>query len=240
LIFVANTSVKVIEELYDHLKDDYTSLKPRYPKSAIQAGRDKRVIEALKKRFENNQVLIDIRSLEFSYSTGLDHVYFEFEPKPPIALDRDTFLVLIDQYSNVVGIVDPYDPNQPNKFFPPLGKLQRTCGGLPFVLDRPSVTEGPATDERGITDLYSKEFYNRVLEWQKSMSSEIRDKKGKIYLRCGEEEHSGHASASWHYTRDPIAGTPLDCPNDRCDIAEVILGDVIGEDLIDPIPKWPI
>ena len=153
-----------LQELFDFLENDWKGLYRKYPDQAVFALGDKRVSAALRKRFEQDAAVHDIKAFQYNFQTGLNSFYFEFRTaklgvhlSPP-----DTFLVLMDSACKVVGLIDPFDPTQPNAFMPPLPKE----GEQPFVLSRPSITDDLAYREQEILPLQmrSREFFRRLAD----------------------------------------------------------------------------
>lgn len=128
-----------VQELLRALAKDWEGLYRRYPDQAIFALNDDRVVEALEKRFREHSTLQDIKSLPYDFQTGLHCIYFEFAhaSRPMNLPSSRNFLVVMDGNCDVVGVIDPFDPDKPNAFMPALPKV----GDQPFVLARPSVTD---------------------------------------------------------------------------------------------------
>jgi hypothetical protein len=122
------------QELTEVLKKDRTSPYPKYPQQAVYALDDERVAKALDSRFKDNQALVEIGSLSYSFSTGLIPVFFRFAPSAGGAVSQNAVLVIMDHSCAVVGVVDPFDPEQPSPLMPPL----QPSGELPFALSKPS------------------------------------------------------------------------------------------------------
>jgi hypothetical protein len=157
-----------IEELRTHLKNDWKGNYTKYPDQAIFALADSRVTEAIEKRFEKNGTIKEIKSLEYDFYSGFNRIYFEFTPATgSIGLPSpDAFLVIMDSNCRVVGILDPFDPVQPNPLIPPLPPKE---GEQPFVLSRPSRAEELTFDDKEIHALQvrSREFYERLTSERK-------------------------------------------------------------------------
>jgi hypothetical protein len=125
-------SETAITELLEALKTDRKSKIRRFPDQALHAIEDNKIASRIKERFTEGRTLIGINSLEYSASTGVISIYFEFSRQGSVALKRDTILVILNAEMGVIGFIDPFDPDQPN----PHGlKAKR-----PFVLERPSCT----------------------------------------------------------------------------------------------------
>jgi hypothetical protein len=134
-----------IEELRELLKEDRSSSHARYPQQAVYALNDDRVAQAIDQRLQDQRTLTDIKSLGFSFLTGLNRIYFEFSPARGIGLKLDAVLVFLNSACNVVAIVDPFDPDQPNPDLPALPAR----GGQPFMVaeeesDQPFVLARPS------------------------------------------------------------------------------------------------
>lgn len=123
-----------ITQLMDFLKRDQTSPYPKYPIQAIDALKDERVVGAVAERLQKNGTLTNITALSYSFSTGLLPICFEFTGPGIAGLGATALLVLLDYRHEVVGMIDPFDPAQPNPKLPPLPK----AGEQPFVLSQPS------------------------------------------------------------------------------------------------------
>lgn len=126
---------KHMEGLIQIVKDEWKGLHRKSPDLTVFALQDDRVVAAIEERFSDQARITNIRELEYNFHTGLHNLVFEF-----IAgignlgkLGSDAFLVILDGNGQVVALVDPFDPTQPNKFVPPLP----TISEQPFVLDRP-------------------------------------------------------------------------------------------------------
>lgn len=207
------------KDLHEFLKSEYVAIDSKYPKLAVHTFKDERVIKSLDGRFSDNRILNDIKALSYDFYTGLNFVIFEFAPKPPLGLERDSFLVIIDQHSNVVGLVDPFNPDQPNKFFPP---LKQTYGEVPFVIERPSTKRNLETSNQQpnipentsqnidiepdiVKAAASKKFYDRIMAKQNSILKEEKDDILGDIRGC----RGGHGG---HSTRCPIS-TVIDIYN---------------------------
>ena len=123
-----------LKDLFELLENDMASLYPRFPDQAIYALGDPRVTQALGKRFEQDVGLENITRLPYSMETGLNALSFEFTPGASGLPTTDAFLVIMDGNCRVAGVIDPFEPAQPNGFMPPLPRE----GAQPFVLSRPS------------------------------------------------------------------------------------------------------
>jgi hypothetical protein len=153
-----------IQELLRALAKDWEGLYRRYPDQAIFALNDNRVIEALDKRFREASNLQDIKSLPYDFQTGLNCVYFEFShASGRIELPSSrSFLVVMGGNCDVVGVIDPFDPDKPNPFMPTLPKV----GDQPFVLARPSVTDSLSFSDQELQSnrTRTREYFRRLAE----------------------------------------------------------------------------
>jgi hypothetical protein len=202
-----------IKKLIELLKQDASSLHPKFPKMALYTLKDERVVNSIEKRLEKGSNLIDIKALEYNFYTGLNHVFFEF-PSTELGLSRDTVLVIVDPNSNVIGVVDPFNPDQPNPLLPPITKLRKTYGEEPFVIARPSATEelNFTEEELAFTRLRSKEFFDKINETSKDRPPDGPCAFGRSTTSCWETCYV----VPW----DPIPGcawTQPDCNADACD-----------------------
>lgn len=156
-----------IEELADLLKNDMSLRYPKFPKQSFFALKDERVAKPIRHRLENGGTLTAIKILEYDFFGGLNRIYFEFAPLQPLGIKPSAVLAVMDGGCNVVGVVEPFDPAQPNSVLPPLPEKSEQASGrgeLPFVLARPSGSKNlPFTE----VDLYTLqvrdyEFFQRL------------------------------------------------------------------------------
>jgi hypothetical protein len=134
-------------ELQQILERDSASEFPRFPPQAIHDLRDDRVREALDRRFQAGETLQKIIDLGYNPFTGLIHTVFSFS-RPGTALGSTGVLVIMQAAScAVVSVIDSFDSRQPNPLLPAFPHRE----DLPFVLQRPSVTEGLSLDRDAIT-----------------------------------------------------------------------------------------
>jgi hypothetical protein len=124
--------MSAFKELTRLLEQDREAPVAKYPEQALYALRDKAVAETIERRFKGKESLVRIHSLGCHRASGLTHTVFEFSKTGAIALAPNAVLVITDSRCNVVGIVDPFDPKQPNPLLPPLS------GELPLALAQPS------------------------------------------------------------------------------------------------------
>jgi hypothetical protein len=130
-----------IEELMTALQEDASTRFPRFPAQALLALRDDRVVEAVVTRLELGQNVTDVRSLPYHGPSGLLFVYFNFNSAQLLTAGERAVLVILDSAAHVVGLVDPFDPRQPN---PVIGARPGSISAdepAPFVLSRPSATD---------------------------------------------------------------------------------------------------
>ena len=111
----------------------------------------------------NGQTLAAIKPLPYNFRTGLNFIYFKFTPSGSSSIGNDCCLVILDQRCGVVGIVDPFDPQQPNRAVPPLPEDDEprlaAPPPLPFAMSRPSATD---TLSFGPEELYPVEVRSRA------------------------------------------------------------------------------
>jgi hypothetical protein len=149
-----DTRHETIEELGDLLKHDMSLPHPKFPKQSFFALKDERVAKPIRHRLENGRTLTAVNILEYDFFGGLNRIYFEFAPPQPLGIKPSAILVVMDGACNVVGVVEPFDPAQPNPVLPTLPEKSEQASGrgeLPFVLVRPSDSKNlPFTE----VDLY--------------------------------------------------------------------------------------
>jgi hypothetical protein len=127
-----------ISELREMLKADQSSPDQRFPDQAVYALQSDAVCEGIDERIEAGSILADVKSLTYDFYSGLNRIYFEFAGGDSLAKQPDAILVLLDGECEVVGVVDPFNPVQPNRMIAPLPDAQ---ADLPFVLAQPSASE---------------------------------------------------------------------------------------------------
>ena len=151
----------LIPDLIALLKKDASDPHHKYPSQSQYALKDERVLKALEDRLNNNKSLTAIETLEYNFFTGLNQIYFQFASPAGIGLVPDAILVVMDHDARVVGIVDPFNPNQPNRLLPILPKE----GEQPFVLSRPSVAESASFNKQQLypRQVRNKEFFSKLL-----------------------------------------------------------------------------
>lgn len=141
------------KELTERLEQDRGAPYPKYPDQAVYALRDGAVAQAIERRFKNSEALVRIKSLGCHRASGLLHTVFEFTKAGALALAPNAVLVITDGHCKVVGIVDPFDPEQPNPMLP------ARSDALPLALSQPS-----SADELGFSqeDLRPREERTRA------------------------------------------------------------------------------
>jgi hypothetical protein len=199
-------------ELTETLKKDRKSPHPKYPHQAVHALADERVAKALDSRFKDSRPLVEIGSLPYSFSTGLVPIFFRFAHPAGIAVPADAVLVIMDHNCKVVGLVDPFDPEQPNPLMPPL----QPSGELPFALARPSAA----------TQLVVREG-----EWTLK-----QERARQFLLRIGRGEGGGNCAAgaidtsSPGYCVLPSWNSGLNDPSYRVEAGLVVIVDEVPDD----------
>jgi hypothetical protein len=128
---------RTVDDIATVLKEDAKSPYPKYPSQALPAIRDGAVAERIGRRIGRGARLRGIRALEYDFHTGLNRLCFEFDDTGSVP-SGGAILVLLDGRCGVVGIVDPFDPEQPNRMVP---RLSAIGGAMPFILDRPSAAD---------------------------------------------------------------------------------------------------
>jgi hypothetical protein len=126
-------------DLTQLLEQDRGTPHPKYPEQALYALRDKVVAEAVERRFKGKESLVVIRSLGCHRASGLLHTVFEFSKAGAVALAPNALLVITDSRCRLVGMVDPFDAQQPNPLLPALSG----AGELPLALAQPSDADEP-------------------------------------------------------------------------------------------------
>lgn len=139
---MASKSSSHIKAFAKQLKEEWeNSAHRKHPDQAFAALKDERVRDAIEKRFDEKMAIKGVRQLDYDFYSGLINLVFEFHPSLDALVPAigNAFLVILDSRCKVVGLVDPFDPVQPNKYVPPLpdGIRSATDGEQPFVLDRP-------------------------------------------------------------------------------------------------------
>lgn len=149
---------KLLEALFKRLQLDWKGPYRQFPDQTIYALRDDRISAAVEKRLAAQTELKAIRQLEYNFHTGLHYLVFEFESRSAAGA---SLLVILDGHCKVLGLVDPFDPVQPNRFVPPLPDESEQ---QPFVLERPSPAKAVAFSEETVypVQLRSRAFFERL------------------------------------------------------------------------------
>jgi hypothetical protein len=151
-----------LEALVQSIKDEWKGSYRKSPDSTIFALQDDRVTAAIEKRFANQASITNIRQIEYDFHTGLHNLVFEFMTGVGNLgkLGSDAFLVVLNGDGKVVAVVDPFAPEQPNKFVPPLP----TESEQPFVFDRSYVGDKISftQEEMFPMQVRSREFMARL------------------------------------------------------------------------------
>lgn len=139
-------------ELQKILDEDAAAEFPKYPPQANRDLRDERVRAALDRRLQAGETLQRISDLGYNPFTGLIHTAFLFS-RPGVAVGSTGILAIMHAAScAVVSVIDPFDALQPNPLLPAFPHRD----DLPFVLQRPSVTEGLPFDKDADTSNRSR------------------------------------------------------------------------------------
>jgi hypothetical protein len=149
-----------VEALIRAIKEEWQGGYRKSPDITVLALKDKEVIAAIEKRFSDQARVTNIHQLEYNFYTGLHNLVFEFSGgvQPFGKPGTDGFLAILDSKGQLIGMVDPFDPIQPNKFMPPLP----TESEQPFVLDRPSEEIAFSDAEMYPLQVRSREFMERL------------------------------------------------------------------------------
>jgi hypothetical protein len=147
--------MSALKDLTERLEQDQGAPYPKFPDQARYALQDAAVAQAIERRFKGGESLVRIRSLGCHRASGLLHTVFEFTKAGAIALAPHALLVITDGRCKVVGIVDPFDPEQPNPMLPALS----SAGALPLALAEASDADALAFSEE---DLRPKEERTRA------------------------------------------------------------------------------
>ena len=165
-----------LRDLFQFLEKDLASPSPRFPDQAIYALGDVRVTQALGKRFEHDAGLEKITRLPYSMETGLIAVSFEFARGGSGLPATDAFLVIMDGNCKVAGVIDPFDPAQPNGFMPSLPRE----GAQPFVLSRSSPQVTFAEDELLLVRSRRRAYFQKLVSGGGSSVAEDVE----VYTTC--------------------------------------------------------
>jgi len=158
------TNRERLSDLLAALEADAAAAFPRFPAQAQLALRDDRVVEAINARADDGQTVIDIRPLPYHASSGLLFVVFEFGPVSMLGQGRQALLVVLTGTAKVLGILDPFDPRQPNPAMPPQPRQLSEDLAVPFALSRPSATESMrfSAEELAPVESRTNAFLQRV------------------------------------------------------------------------------
>jgi len=152
---------KHLEDFIRYIKDEWKGTFRRSPDLTIFALKDEQVCAAIEKRFREEAGITAVRQLDYDFYTGLHNLVFEFSPRSTdLARGRNAFLAILDSNGKLIALIDPFDPEQPNKFVPPLPKESEQ----PFVLARPSATAEVSFSEQDMYPLQvrSQTFFERM------------------------------------------------------------------------------
>jgi hypothetical protein len=161
---VGMTELGRVPELLAALEADAATAFPRFPAQAQLALRNERVVEAVNARGDRGQTVTDVRPLPYHAPSGLLFVVFDFAPAAMLAQGREAMLVVLTGSAEVVAILDPFDPRQPNPAMPPQRQDPSTDAALPFALARPSATETVrfSSEELAPVEMRTSAFLQRV------------------------------------------------------------------------------
>ncbi len=151
---------KELEAFIQSIKEEWKGAFHKSPDLTILVLKDERIVAAIEKRFLEHAAVTKVRQLDYDFYTGLFNLVFEFS-RGTGNLGRpglDAFLAIVDSNGKVIGVVDPFDPEQPNIFVPPLPSASEQ----PFVLDRPSQNVTFSDGEMYPAQVRSREFMQRL------------------------------------------------------------------------------
>lgn len=173
-----------IDQLRKEILQDRASPHQRLPDQSLQALDDERVALGIRSRLERGARLTGIHPLEYNFPTGLNHLYFAFTAAEGISITADAILVILDSQSRVVGVVDPFDPAQPNRLLPPLPEQ-------PFVLACHTVSDDLyfTKEELRTRNAADSEFFRKL---------ELTNKPTKRMMKQ-EWDWEGAGGAPWGY-----------------------------------------
>ena len=159
---VQTTAPERLRTFVQLIKDDWDGRFRKYPDQTSFALQDRRVLAAIEKRFGEEMGIKAVRLLDYDFRSGLHHLVFDFASDAPRLFpgSPSSILAIIDGRGNVVGVVDPFDPVQPNRFVPPLPQESEQ----PFVLDRPSASANVRVSEQDMVPVQvrSQSFFQRL------------------------------------------------------------------------------
>jgi len=152
--------------LKEILENDSKSPHPKYPSQALYALENDSVVNAVSIRIRNKQALMSIEALPYSFRTGLNFIYFQFEPNILKSIGSDAFLVILNHKCEVVVIIDPFDVVQPSPLLPSLPESEdsESTSDLPFCFSRPSFAESVFVTEEELypAEVRSRAFFKRM------------------------------------------------------------------------------
>lgn len=151
-----------IEDLINTIKKHRKEGLLDYPEQAIFALKNEKIASIVDSRFENGNILIDIRSFGFDTTTGLNRIYFLFAPPKSLISSHDSILVLLDYDCNIIGILDPFDHVNPDKT--PLDSLPSKKPSSPFVVYQHSnsTTKQYTFEEIAAIDESAKKYMSEI------------------------------------------------------------------------------
>jgi hypothetical protein len=183
--------MSALKQLTEQLEQDRRAPYPKYPDQAVYALRDEAVAQAIERRFKNHESLVRIKSLGCHQASGLLHTVFEFTRAGAIALAPSAVLVITDSHCKVVGMVDPFDSEQPNPMLP------AQSGVLPLALSQPS-----GADELGFSeeDLRPREERTRAF----LKSSNVETDSGGVTPRFYAVDTMSEIGYKWQYVLSTV------------------------------------
>ena len=185
-----------IDELRDILSKEKKNPFSKYPDQAIYALENKELVKTLESHFGTNQVLNGIKYLGYNISTGLIHICFEFSQQA-LKLSPDSVLVMMDSECKVVAIVDHFNQEQPNRFWPVIPESMSK--NLPFVLAFPSITDSLLFGDDELEDFRKQTAeYMRTANLQDLKQPCREDKQTTSYVRTVFETYKRYCE---EYTR---------------------------------------
>lgn len=177
---------KHLDAFIQTVKDEFKGAYRKYPELTILAVNNAGVAAAIEKRFEDGAAIINVRQLEYDFFTGLHNLVFEFAAgiKDLGAKGSNAFLAILDADGGLVGLLDPFEPAQPNNHVPPVPAAGGSETDQPFVLARPSRSQEITFSEE---DLMPAQVRSRAfLERLKASPISVRLEDGDVeyYSRC--------------------------------------------------------
>ena len=140
----------IIKKLRESLSEEKNKPFRRWPAQALRALDDEKVVSSIERRFSDGQTLSEIREIGYMPQTGLNHTLFMFSGEM-LGIERTGILVMTDGNCGVVGIIERFDPVQPNPLWPPNINSQletderqtdmiSNADGVPFILREPTIS----------------------------------------------------------------------------------------------------